>query len=55
MLETRQAGIHSFCITIDNEAQEYLPHMYGVANYAVIDDVQKLPYKVADIYRRLTT
>lgn len=55
LLETRQGGIHSFCITIDNEAQEYLPHMYGPANYAVIDDVQKLPYKVADIYRRLTT
>lgn len=55
LLETRQAGIHSFCITIDNEAQEYLPHMYGAANYAVIDEVQKLPMKVADIYRRLTT
>ena len=55
LLESRQGGIHSFCITIDNEAQEYLPHMYGPANYAVIDDVQKLPYKVADIYRRLTT
>ncbi len=55
LLETRQGGIHSFCITIDNEAQEYLPHMYGPANYAVIDEVQKLPYKVADIYRRLTT
>ena len=55
LLETRQGGIHSFCITIDNEAQENLPHMYGPANYAVIDEVQKLPYKVADIYRRLTT
>ena len=55
LLEMKQGGIHPFCITIDNEAQEYLPHMYGAANYAVIDDVQKLPQKVADIYRRLTT
>ncbi len=55
LLELKQGGIHAFCITIDNEAQEYLPHMYGTANYAVIDEVQKLPYKVADIYRRLTT
>jgi nitric oxide reductase NorD protein len=47
--------VHSFCITIDKEAQDYLPHMYGVANYAVIDEVKKLPLKVADIYRRLTT
>ena len=55
LLEIKQSGIHAFCITIDNEAQEYLPHMYGTANYAVIDEVEKLPYKVADIYRRLTT
>jgi nitric oxide reductase NorD protein len=51
----KQEGVHAFCITIDNEAQEYLPHMYGNANYAVIDEVEKLPLKVADIYRRLTT
>ena len=55
LLELRRDGIHSFCITIDKEAQDYLPHMYGVANYAVIDEVKKLPLKVADIYRRLTT
>ena len=55
LLEMKQSGIHAFCITIDNEAQEYLPHMYGAANYAVIDEVHKLPRKVADIYRRLTT
>jgi nitric oxide reductase NorD protein len=55
LLELRRDGVHSFCITIDKEAQDYLPHMYGVANYAVIDEVKKLPLKVADIYRRLTT
>ena len=55
LLEIKQSGIHAFCITIDNEAQEYLPHMYGATNYAVIDEVHKLPRKVADIYRRLTT
>lgn len=55
LLEVKRAGIHPFCITIDREAQSYLPHMYGVSNFTVVDDVQKLPYKVADIYRRLTT
>lgn len=53
--ELRHDGIHSFCITIDKEAQDYLPHMYGAGNYAVIHEVKKLPLKVADIYRRLTT
>ena len=55
LLEMKQSGIHAFCITIDTEAQEYLPHMYGEANYAVIDEVHKLPQKVSEIYRRLTT
>ncbi|MGH8672166.1 MAG: nitric oxide reductase activation protein NorD, partial [Burkholderiales bacterium] len=55
LIEAKQRGIHPFCITIDNEARDYLPHMYGAVNYTVIDDVRKLPLKVADIYRRLTT
>jgi hypothetical protein len=28
--------------------------MYGPASFAVLDDVKKLPLKVADIYRKLT-
>ncbi|KPK38809.1 MAG: nitric oxide reductase activation protein [Gammaproteobacteria bacterium SG8_47] len=55
LIEAKQQGIHPFCITIDDEAREYLPHMYGAVNYALVDDVYKLPLKVSDIYRRLTT
>ena len=53
--EIQKTDIQAFCITIDKEAQEYLPYMYGAANYTVIDDVDKLPQKVTEIYRRLTT
>jgi nitric oxide reductase NorD protein len=55
LFEARREGIHPFCITIDEQAGGYLPHMYGAVNYVVIDDVRRLPLKVADIYRRLTT
>ena len=55
LYEAHRDGIHPYCITIDEEAREYLPHMYGAANYSVIDDVAQLPRKVSDIYRRLTT
>ncbi|MDH5767191.1 MAG: nitric oxide reductase activation protein, partial [Gammaproteobacteria bacterium] len=55
LFEARREGIHPFCITIDSEAREYLPHMYGAANYIVIDEVNKLPLKVADIYRHITS
>jgi nitric oxide reductase NorD protein len=55
LYEAHRDGIHAFCITIDEKARDYLPHMYGAANYAVIDDITKLPLKVSDIYRRITT
>ncbi len=55
LIEAHRSGIHPFCITIDREARDYLPRMYGAVNYTVIDDVARLPLKVADIYRRLTT
>ncbi len=55
LFEARLQGVHPFCITIDEEARDYLPHMYGHANYVVIDDIRKLPYKVSDIYRKLTS
>jgi nitric oxide reductase NorD protein len=55
LLEAREQGIHPFCITIDKEAHSYLPHMYGEVNYIFIDDVNKLPNRITEIYRRLTT
>jgi nitric oxide reductase NorD protein len=54
LLEARRSGIHPFCITIDREGREYLPQMYGPAGYVVVDAVEKLPRKVAEIYRKLT-
>ena len=55
LMEAKHAGIHPFCITIDSQAHDYLPHMYGHVNYTMVDDVRKLPLKVSDIYRKLTT
>jgi nitric oxide reductase NorD protein len=55
LLEARRDGIHPYCITIDEQARDYLPHMYGPAAYTLVDEVRQLPLKVSDIYRRLTT
>jgi len=53
--EAHGQGIRNYCITIDRHGADYLGHMYGSARYTVIDDVKKLPLKVADIYRRLAS
>ena len=55
LIEAKRAGVHAFCITIDRDAASYLPHMYGAVNYTVVEDVARLPLKVAEVYRRLTT
>lgn len=55
LFEARLDGVHPFCITIDEQGPDYLPHMYGAANYRVVADVARLPDKVSDIYRRLTS
>ena len=55
LFEARQRGIHPFCITIDEEARDYLPHMYGDSSYVLIDNIDKLPYRISEIYRGLTS
>ncbi len=55
LLEAKVAGIHPFCITIDHQAHEYMEHMYGPANYIFVDNVRKLPLRMPEIYRALTS
>lgn len=55
LYEARQLGIHPFCITIDEQARDYLPHMYGESGYVLINDVGKLPYRISEVYRSLTS
>ncbi len=55
LLEAKTADIHPFCITIDHQAKDYMQHMYGPANYIFIDNVRKLPLRMSEIYRILTS
>ncbi len=55
LLEAKAADIHPFCITIDHHARDYMQHMYGPANYIFIDNVRKLPLRMPEIYRVLTS
>lgn len=55
LLEARARGVRSYCVTIDRNGADYLRQMYGPARYTVLDDVRKLPLRIADIYRRLAT
>jgi len=52
--EGRTKGINSYCITVDKKSRDYLPHMYGEANYTIIDNIDALPISLPLIYKKLT-
>ncbi len=52
--EAKQKGIVPYCITIDVEAREYLPYLFGRNSYSVIRDAKKLPKVLTQIYMNLT-
>jgi len=52
--EEKNEGVHPFRITMDSEARDYPPHMYGAGNYVLVDDIHKLPLKVSGICRKQT-
>lgn len=54
LIEARGKGIIPFCITVDREPHDYLPHMFGRENYVFVDSVAKLPRRMVEIYRLLT-
>lgn len=55
LLEAKAKGIHPFCITIDRKAHDYMAHMYGAVNYIFVDEISRLPARMPEIYRTLTT
>jgi len=50
----RREGLQPFCITIDPEGNDYLPHLFGRTGYAVIHNPSQLPGLLPALYARLT-
>ncbi|HET8629930.1 MAG TPA: hypothetical protein VFL91_21120 [Thermomicrobiales bacterium] len=54
LLEARGHGVRTFCLTIDAEARDYMPRLFGAGNYVTLARVEALPRTLPDLYRRLT-
>jgi len=52
--EARMLGIEPFCITVDQEANDYLRRMYGDVRFLIIDRASALPERLPKVYQRLT-
>jgi nitric oxide reductase NorD protein len=53
--EARKAGLRVFGVTIDEDAREYFPHIFGRGGYAIVRDLARLPAALPAIYRQITT
>ncbi len=52
--ELARNGIHTFCVSLDPYADEYVSRIFGVKNYMVLDHVARLPEKLPALYMGLT-
>jgi nitric oxide reductase NorD protein len=52
--EARQAGLVPFCVTIDHEANAYLPRLFGAQGWALVHRSEQLARALTQVYVRLT-
>lgn len=50
----RRLGLQPFCVTIDEKANDYLPHLFGTGGYVVVRRPSELPKRLPLFYARLT-
>jgi len=54
LIEARRLGLRPFCVTIDTEASDYLPHLFGAGGYVVIRNPEDLPKELPQLYAQMT-
>ncbi len=52
--EARRLGLTPFCVTIDEKAGAYLPHLFGSNSYIVVKNAAELPLVLPRLYLQLT-
>jgi nitric oxide reductase NorD protein len=53
--EARKIALRVFGVTIDENARDYFPRIFGRGAYAIISDVARLPIALPAIYRQITS
>jgi nitric oxide reductase NorD protein len=52
--EARKLGIRVFGVTVDEQAREYFPYIFGRGGYAIFPHIARLPVALPAIYRQIT-
>jgi len=54
IIEAERMGLQPFCVTIDEQAEDYLPYLFGQSSYVLVRNAEELPKKLPLLYLRLT-
>ena len=54
IIEAEKMGLQPFCVTIDEQAENYLPYLFGQRSYVLVRNAEELPKKLPLLYIRLT-
>jgi len=54
IIEAEKMGLQPFCVTIDEQAEDYLPYLFGARSFLLIKNAEELPKKLPMLYFRLT-
>ncbi len=54
IIEAEQMGLQPFCVTIDEQAEDYLPYLFGQSSFVLVRNAEELPKKLPLLYLRLT-
>ncbi len=55
IIEANKLGIRPFCITVDQQAEDYLPYLFGSRDFTVILHPAQLPIRLPQLYHQLTS
>ncbi|MDX1692442.1 MAG: VWA domain-containing protein [Ketobacteraceae bacterium] len=53
-LQAKREGIKPFCVTIDSEANDYLPYIFGEKGFCIVTDPTRLIHILPKLYIQLT-
>jgi len=53
IIEARASGVYPFCITIDRDASEYLPRIFGAAGHTILQRPEQLPTALLRVVQAL--
>ncbi len=48
-------GVMTYCLTLDPRADDYVQRIFGMNNYTIVDNVQRLPEKLPALFATLTS